>query len=187
MPDKTPRVASGVYCPMENVMNDSSRDPIITEDEVRALNFTPEDILEIEKVILSSVHVARRKVAMVVGMTIGTLRERDEDKWKHVSDIYCAYVIRCLVFRGELVGYGDLFRMRYSEISLPGIMRYKLPAGRLVLPADVNVLPVCLPPRLSRRIWNGGNGISIPCSRKPARINWWISWRNGIRCPISAA
>ncbi len=58
MPDKTPRVASGVYCPMENVMNDSSRDPIITEDEVRALNFTPEDILEIEKVILSSVHVA---------------------------------------------------------------------------------------------------------------------------------
>ncbi|ECN0939262.1 hypothetical protein YR80_24055, partial [Salmonella enterica subsp. enterica serovar Typhimurium] len=85
MPDKAPRVASGVYCPMENVMNDSSRDPIITEDEIRALNFTPEDILEIEKVILSSVHVARRKVAMVVGMTIGTLRDRDEDKWKHVS------------------------------------------------------------------------------------------------------
>ncbi|EJJ3987390.1 hypothetical protein NI343_003181 [Salmonella enterica] len=100
-------------------MNDSSRDPIITEDEVKALNFTPEDILEIEKVILSSVHVARRKVAMVVGMTIGTLRDRDEDKWKHASDIYCAYVIRCLVFRGELVGYGDLFRMRYSEINLP--------------------------------------------------------------------
>lgn len=49
MPDKTPRVASGVYCPMENIMNDSSRDPIITEDEVRALNFTPEDILEIER------------------------------------------------------------------------------------------------------------------------------------------
>ncbi|WP_217804817.1 hypothetical protein, partial [Salmonella enterica] len=29
---------------------------------------------------------------------------------------------------------------------LAWIMRYKLPAGRLVLPADVNVLPVCLPP-----------------------------------------
>ncbi|MCV5625268.1 hypothetical protein OFN31_26795, partial [Escherichia coli] len=26
---------------------------------------------------------------------------------------------RCLVFRGELVGYGDLFRMRYSEIKRP--------------------------------------------------------------------
>lgn len=35
------------------------------------------------------------------------------------SGVYCAYVIRCLVFRGELVGYGDLFRMRYSEINLP--------------------------------------------------------------------
>jgi amino acid transporter len=43
------------------------------------------------------------------------------------------------------------------------------------------------PSMLSRRIWNGGNGISIPCSRKPARISWWISWRSGIRCPISAA
>lgn len=46
---------------------------------------------------------------MVVGMIIGMLRDCDEDKWKYVLDIYCVYVVRCFVFCGELVGYGDLF------------------------------------------------------------------------------
>ncbi len=55
-----------------------------------------------------------------------------------------------------------------------GFYFYKLPAGR-VFAADVNVLPVLRPSRVSSRIWNGGNGMSIPCSRKPARISWWIS------------
>ncbi|HFU7366534.1 TPA: protein YjeN, partial [Escherichia coli] len=43
----------------------------------------------------------------------------DGKRWGNLPDIYCAYLIRCLVFRGELVGYGDLFRMRYSEIKRP--------------------------------------------------------------------
>ena len=51
-------------------------------------------------------------------------------------------------------------------------MVYRLPAvRRLVFPAEVMVLLLCLPSILSRRIWNGGNGISMPCSRKPARIS----------------
>ena len=67
-------------------MDDTSRDPAITEDEIRALQFSAGDVAEIEQTILSFVD---------------------------------AYLIRCLVFRGELVGYGDLFRMRYSEIKRP--------------------------------------------------------------------
>ena len=61
--------------------------------------------------------------------------------------------------------------------SLPGAaagqgMAYRLPAvRRLVFPAEVMVLLLCLPSILSSRIWNGGNGISMPCSRKPARIS----------------
>ncbi|MGT5055678.1 hypothetical protein ACRWWT_17550 [Escherichia coli] len=51
--------------------------------------------------------------------TINTLKDRDGKRWGNLPDIYCAYLIRCLVFRGELVGYGDLFRMRYSEIKRP--------------------------------------------------------------------
>lgn len=99
-------------------MDDTSRDPAITEDEIRALQFSAGDVAEIEQTILSFVDACHtRKVAMVVGSTINTLKDRDGKRWGNLPDIYCAYLIRCLVFRGELVGYGDLFRMRYSEIS----------------------------------------------------------------------
>ncbi|EOY8345654.1 protein YjeN [Escherichia albertii] len=101
-------------------MDDGSRDPVITEDEIRALQFSAQDIAEIELVILSFADACHtRKVAMVVGNTINILKDRDGSRWGNLPDIYCTYLIRCLVFRGELIGYGDLFRMRYSEIKLP--------------------------------------------------------------------
>ncbi|MEI1609228.1 hypothetical protein QJN82_23870, partial [Escherichia coli] len=50
--------------------------------------------------------------------TINTLKDRDGKRWGNLPDIYCAYLIRCLVFRGELVGYGDLFRMRGNDSNL---------------------------------------------------------------------
>ena len=101
-------------------MDDASRDPVITEDEIRELQFSAGDVAEIEQTVLSFVDTRHtRKVAMVVGNTINTLKERGGPRWGNLPDIYCAYLIRCLVFRGELVGYGDLFRMRYSEIKRP--------------------------------------------------------------------
>ncbi|HBJ0691087.1 TPA: hypothetical protein N8095_005005 [Escherichia coli] len=101
-------------------MDDNSRDPAITEDEIRALQFSAQDVAEIEHVILSFADVRyTRKVAMVVGNTINTLKDRDGNRWGNLPDIYCAYLIRCLVFRGELVGYSDLFRMHFSEIKRP--------------------------------------------------------------------
>ncbi len=101
-------------------MDDASRDPVITENEMRELQFSAGDVAEIEQTVLSFVDTRHtRKVAMVVGNTINTLKERDGPRWGNLPDIYCAYLIRCLVFRGELVGYGDLFRMRYSEIKRP--------------------------------------------------------------------
>ncbi len=87
-------------------MDDTSRDPAITEDEIRALQFSAGDVAEIEQTILSFVDACHtRKVAMVVGSTINTLKDRDGKRWGNLPDIYCAYLIRCLVFRGELVGY----------------------------------------------------------------------------------
>ncbi|EQA0897132.1 hypothetical protein A6C84_004711 [Escherichia coli] len=101
-------------------MDDNSRDPAITEDEIRALQFSAQDVAEIEHVILSFADVRyTRKVAMVVGNTINTLKDLDGSRWRNLPDIYCAYLIRSLVFRGELIGYGDLFRMRFSEIKRP--------------------------------------------------------------------
>lgn len=57
MLDKVLWVVFGVYCFMENVMNDSLRDLIIMEDEIRVFNFILEDIFEIEKVIFFFVYV----------------------------------------------------------------------------------------------------------------------------------
>ncbi|MCE4207960.1 hypothetical protein FJK68_03195, partial [Escherichia coli] len=51
-------------------MDDTSRDPAITEDEIRALQFSAGDVAEIEQTILSFVDACHtRKVAMVVGST----------------------------------------------------------------------------------------------------------------------
>ncbi|EME2565829.1 protein YjeN, partial [Escherichia coli] len=56
-------------------MDDTSRDPAITEDEIRALQFSAGDVAEIEQTILSFVDACHtRKVAMVVGSTINTLK-----------------------------------------------------------------------------------------------------------------
>lgn len=64
-------------------MDDTSRDPAITEDEIRALQFSAGDVAEIEQTILSFVDACHtRKVAMVVGSTINTLKDRDGKRWK---------------------------------------------------------------------------------------------------------
>ncbi|SPX12590.1 transporter [Escherichia coli] len=89
----------------------------ITEDEIRALQFSAGDVAEIEQTILSFVdacHTRKWRWWWVAPLTPSKIR--DGKRWGNLPDIYCAYLIRCLVFRGELVGYGDLFRMRYSEI-----------------------------------------------------------------------
>ena len=100
-------------------MDGTGRGPLITEDQIRALQFSAGDVAEIEQTILSYFDACHtRKIAMVVGNTINTLKDRDRNRWRNLSDIYCAYLIRFLVFRGELVGYGDLFRMRFSEMKL---------------------------------------------------------------------
>ncbi len=71
-------------------MDDTSRDPAITEDEIRALQFSAGDVAEIEQTILSFVDACHtRKVAMVVGSTINTLKDRDGKRWGNLPDIYC--------------------------------------------------------------------------------------------------
>lgn len=99
-------------------MDDASRDPVITEDEIRELQFSAGDVAEIEQTVLSFVDTRHtRKVAMVVGNTINTLKERDGPRWGNLPDIYCAYLIRCLVFRGELVDTAICFVCAIAKLS----------------------------------------------------------------------
>ncbi len=80
-------------------MDGTGRGPLITEDQVRALQFSAGDVAEIEQTILSFFDACHtRKIAMVVGNTINTLKDRDRNRWRNLSDIYCAYLIRFLVF-----------------------------------------------------------------------------------------
>jgi hypothetical protein len=103
-------------------MDDCSRDLAISDNEIKALNFTSEDIRLIERTLLASASAMQaRKVAMVIGITIGKLKESDSVRWSNLPDSYCAYLIRSLVFQGKMIGYGDLYRMRYSEIKLPAV------------------------------------------------------------------
>ncbi|MCF7346489.1 hypothetical protein, partial [Escherichia coli] len=76
-------------------MDDTSRDPAITEDEIRALQFSAGDVAEIEQTILSFVDACHtRKVAMVVGSTINTLKDRDGKRW---GNWICPYISRHLL------------------------------------------------------------------------------------------
>ena len=76
-------------------MDDTSRDPAITEDEIRALQFSAGDVAEIEQTILSFVDACHtRKVAMVVGSTINTLKDRDGKRWGNLP-FFCICRIKC--------------------------------------------------------------------------------------------
>ncbi|VFS33965.1 Uncharacterised protein [Escherichia coli] len=86
-------------------MDDASRDPVITEDEIQGAAIFCRDVAEIEQTVLSFVDTRHtRKVAMVVGNTINTLKERDGPRWGNLPDIYCAYLIRCLGFSRRISG-----------------------------------------------------------------------------------
>ena len=98
-------------------MDDTSRDPAITEDEIRALQFSAGDVAEIEQTILSFVDACHtRKVAMVVGSTINTLKDRDGKRWGNLPDIYCAYWI-CPYISRHLLSLNPLLACcrRYSR------------------------------------------------------------------------
>lgn len=139
-------------------MDDTSRDPAITEDEIRALQFSAGDVAEIEQTILSFVDACHtRKVAMVVGSTINTLKDRDGKRWGNLPDIYCAYLIRCLVFRGELVGQLSGFTTRSQRVWLA------------VLCGLLLALMLFLLPEYHRNIHQPLVEISLWAS-----LGWWI-------------
>jgi len=56
-----------------------------------------------------------RKVARIVGTTIGELSER----FPGIPDVYYAQRVRRLVAVGELESQGNLEYMGYSEVHLP--------------------------------------------------------------------
>ena len=70
--------------------------------------------MEIDRLLLAQSATTWRKVARIVGMTIGELSER----FPNIPDVYYAQRVRRLVAVGELESQGNLEYMRYSEVRL---------------------------------------------------------------------
>ena len=96
--------------------HDVRPDPPLTPDQaIRVSRLRQEDLWEIDRVLLAQSAPAWRKVARIVGMTIGELSER----LPNIPDVYYAQRVRRLVAVGELESQGNLEYMRYGEVRLP--------------------------------------------------------------------
>jgi hypothetical protein len=89
--------------------------PLTPEQALRVSRLKQEDLWEMDRVLLAQSTLTWRKVASVVGMTIGELSER----FPNVPDVYYAQRLRRLVAVGELESQGNLEYMGYSEVRLP--------------------------------------------------------------------
>ena len=89
--------------------------PLTPEQAMRVSRLKQEDLWEIDRVLLAQSAPAWRKVARIVGMTIGELSER----FPNIPDVYYAQRVRRLVAVGELESQGNLEYMRYGEVRLP--------------------------------------------------------------------
>ena len=89
--------------------------PLTPEQALRVSRLRQEDLWEIDRVLLAQSTTTWRKLARIVGMTIGELSER----FPNIPDVYYAQRVRRLVAVGELESQGNLEFMRFSEVRLP--------------------------------------------------------------------
>ena len=88
--------------------------PLDLEQSLRVSKLKQEDLLEMDRVLLSQAAPGFRKVARIVAGAIGELSARLPD----VPDVYYAQRVRSLVAAGKLESQGNLLFMRYSEVRL---------------------------------------------------------------------
>ena len=97
-------------------MNDLQPDPPLDlAQSLRVSKLTQAELQEMDRELLAQASRSWRKVARIVGETIGVLGERLPD----IPDIYYAQRVRNLVALGKLESLGDLGRMGSSEVRLP--------------------------------------------------------------------
>jgi len=89
--------------------------PLDVEQSLRVSKLTQIELQEMDRQLLAQVSTSWRKVARIVGMTIGKL----SDRIPNVPDIYYAQRVQNLVALGQLESQGNLAYMRFSEVRLP--------------------------------------------------------------------
>ncbi len=89
--------------------------PLTPEQETKIAQLSEAEVATIDDALLGQASQRWRKVAMVVGITMGELPERV----KGIPDVYYARRVRALVEKGRLESQGNLDYMRFSEVRLP--------------------------------------------------------------------
>jgi hypothetical protein len=98
------------------ISDEFTPDPPLSAEQARvAASLSPELVERIDAELLSHARLRSRKVAMLVGLTMGNPALRVPG----LPDLYYAQRIRALVERGALIAEGNLAFMRYSEVRLP--------------------------------------------------------------------
>lgn len=90
--------------------------PLTAEQEAQASLLTAADIERIDKHLLSETSHSWGKVARVVGQTMQALH----DEFPGIPDVFYSRRIKHLVKSGVLEAAGNLDRMRFSEVRIPG-------------------------------------------------------------------
>ena len=75
------------------------------------------EIEEIDRALMTNIIPRWRKLAMVIGVTMSKMPHR----MVGVPDIFYAERMRKLVEAGHVESQGDLSRMRFCEVRLPGV------------------------------------------------------------------
>lgn len=92
-------------------------DPELTHEQQELVSKLSDKKIElIDQTLLNNSCKFWRKVARIVGTTMFELSNRVED----IPDVYYSSRIRLLVENGKLESQGDLHRMRFSEVKIPG-------------------------------------------------------------------
>ena len=96
-------------------MNLEPEDHLTDEQEARVSRLTPQEVSQIDAALMSHAVPQWRKVAMIVGLAMQESKNQPGD----VPDVFYSRRVAHLVSDGKLVAFGDLRRMRYSEVKLP--------------------------------------------------------------------
>jgi Protein of unknown function len=89
--------------------------PLTPEEEAKARLLTDADLRRIDACLLSNTSHQWRKVARVIGQTMGIIG----DEFPGLPDVFYSLRIKHLVESGAIEAAGNLSRMRYSEIRIP--------------------------------------------------------------------
>lgn len=89
--------------------------PLTLEQEERVAQLIEADLHEIDMALLSNSDARWRKIARVVGSTMGQM----PDEFQGIPDIFYAQRLRRLVSEGQLESQGYLEYMQFCEVRLP--------------------------------------------------------------------